>query len=508
MTSKLKKSISKLLIWALIFPSAFPAFADVAYTSGAGNAAISQQFSNGVVSYNGNAPTQNGLCLETVASGTQAQWGTCAAGASAVYSVTTSVSTSGVTSTATNPSQGVYNVAIGLTKVPIALGGTNAVSFVAPISGINPVVFYDGTQLNTDPAQTHFGYDSANDIVYLSSLKIAAPSTTVATFTNTGAQSPTGGAGMLAYADPTSAVQSGNRLGFMLFGGAVDASHTTVNSSGFAGFAAENWSATNQGSSLSVYTTPNGSTTSARRVVATFGNDGSTSFTGLMMSTHSGDQFQFTGSDASLYREGSWGFASGVAYSLPGSLGQYYWTHNTALNSSTGNFLGTDDTGTATYGVFSESDHYQIFHAPSVTAGTVPTFAASAVYDLDTATGNESISGVMTANSNAIAATGRAYNSTSSASSVTINQSIASTFIATPSSVAATITLAAPSKDGERRRICFGGSVTTITWAVTSPATAVIGMPTTVISGQCIEAIYNSVAGTPTNSPATTWVLY
>jgi hypothetical protein len=49
---------------------------------------------------------------------------------------------------------------------------------------------------------------------------------------------------------------------------------------------------------------------------------------------------------------------------------------------------------------------------------------------------------------------------------------------------------------------------TGITWAVTSPATAVAGLPTTVTAGQAIEIVYNSVAGTPTNSAATTWYQY
>jgi hypothetical protein len=480
-----------------------------------------------------------------------------------VYAVTGSAATSGVSVSATNPSQGVYNVAVGLTTVPVALGGTNAASFVAPSSGINPIVFYDGTRLNTDPLVTHFGYDMVNDIVYLASLKISAPNTTVATFTNTAGQSSLGGAGMLAYADPTSAVQSGSRLGFMLFGGATDAAHTLVNSTGFAGFGAETWSSTNQGSSMSVYTTPNGSTTAARRVVATFGQDGSATFTGKFMSTHRGDQFQFTNADSSLYREGSWDSASGVAYALPGSLGQYYWTHNVALDNTTGNFLGTDDTGTSTYGLFAENDHEMIFHAPSVTAGTVPTFSASAVYDLNTATGSLSLIGGYTTSGPGIAndstdgarlvylsgnayvgagaadgvqfgngglgasgvpatifggynasgvpvtsSTDRVVNTTATASAVTISASAATTYIDTPSSVSLAITLPAPITDGERHRVCFGGAVTTVSWVATAPATAVDSLPLTATLSQCVEIYYNAAAGVPTNSAATTWYLY
>lgn len=69
------------------------------------------------------------------------------------------------------------------------------------------------------------------------------------------------------------------------------------------------------------------------------------------------------------------------------------------------------------------------------------------------------------------------------------------------------MTLAAPTGDGERRRICFGAA-TTATWAVTAPATATDSLPTTIITGQCVEVVYNSVAGTPANSTATTWYLF
>lgn len=67
-----------------------------------------------------------------------------------------------------------------------------------------------------------------------------------------------------------------------------------------------------------------------------------------------------------------------------------------------------------------------------------------------------------------------------------------------------TLTFAAPSADGETRAICFRNSTGTITYTPTTPATAIIG-PTTVAAGGCIKFVYNSTAGTPTNSAATTW---
>jgi hypothetical protein len=91
----------------------------------------------------------------------------------------------------------------------------------------------------------------------------------------------------------------------------------------------------------------------------------------------------------------------------------------------------------------------------------------------------------------------------------TLAASKATTFeSANTGSGAFTVTLAAPVADGERRRICFKNVTGTITWTVTSPATATSGFPTTIAAGQCLEMIYNSIAGSPTNSAATTWYVY
>jgi hypothetical protein len=83
---------------------------------------------------------------------------------------------------------------------------------------------------------------------------------------------------------------------------------------------------------------------------------------------------------------------------------------------------------------------------------------------------------------------------------------------ANTASGAFTVTLAAPQSDGERRRICFKNLTGTITWTVTTPATATSGFPTTLGpasgNGPCFEMVYNAVSGTPANAPATTWLPY
>jgi len=101
---------------------------------------------------------------------------------------------------------------------------------------------------------------------------------------------------------------------------------------------------------------------------------------------------------------------------------------------------------------------------------------------------------------------GRAVNTGTTA--IAIPQNTATSYLSGISASGVTITLAAPSGDGERRRIVFGGASTGITWAFTAPATAQVGLPTTVVAGQAIEIVYNSVAGSPANSAATTWYQY
>lgn len=202
----------------------------------------------------------------------------------------TSGTINGATIGATTPSSGVFTTLSSSIPLPVTSGGTGAASYTAPSGTINPIVFWDGTRFNTDVIAIGLGYDAVNDIFYTPTLKISNALTTTATFTNTGAQGPLGGSGMVGYSDPGAAILSGSRLGFYLAGGSIDAAHTLVNPVGWGGFAAENFSATNQGASFQIYTTPIGSTTASRRLVSTFGADGSQTNIG----TISGTQFTST----------------------------------------------------------------------------------------------------------------------------------------------------------------------------------------------------------------------
>jgi hypothetical protein len=112
-----------------------------------------------------------------------------------------------------------------------------------------------------------------------------------------------------------------------------------------------------------------------------------------------GDQF-ISSSDPSPFRTGTFSTtASGVMYALLGNvLSMSYWTHNTALNS-VGTFLGAGDTGTSTLWSYNEDDSIKIFSAPSVTAGTTPTFGATPTYNFQTTTGNLTITGAFSGSS-------------------------------------------------------------------------------------------------------------
>jgi len=156
--------------------------------------------------------------------------------------------------------------------LPIANGGTNATSQSAPVNSISPLVYFDGTKMTTDATPAHLGYNATTDTVYTSSVSLSAASTNSLQMTNTQTGSSSAGAGISGFSDPGAAMASGNRLGFMTFGGAKDAAHTTANTTAITGFATEAWSSTATGSKIQLETTPN--TTTTRTVAMTIDQSG------------------------------------------------------------------------------------------------------------------------------------------------------------------------------------------------------------------------------------------
>jgi hypothetical protein len=145
------------------------------------------------------------------------------------------------------------------------------------------------------------------------------------------------------------------------------------------------WTPTNTGSQFNFSLTPVGTTTLT--IVR--------SLTGLGLETilTNGDQTKIS-LDTSSFREGTQStLASGTAYALVSSQPiMYYWSHNTAL-SAAGSFTGVDVTGTSMFHAYLENDLIQIYSAPSVATGVVPTFGATPTYSFSTVTGNLVITG-------------------------------------------------------------------------------------------------------------------
>jgi hypothetical protein len=92
---------------------------------------------------------------------------------------------------------------------------------------------------------------------------------------------PSGGGGWKAATDDGAAMGSGDRLGFYLFTGAVDAASTLNNSAGIEGFADELWTGSTAAAYMKLMTTPTGSLTRLERLRITS--------TGLIQTVQLGD---------------------------------------------------------------------------------------------------------------------------------------------------------------------------------------------------------------------------
>lgn len=103
-------------------------------------------------------------------------------------------------------------------------------------------------------------------------ISVADGDPVVAYFTNTAASGPLAGAGVLVRSDDGAAMASGDRLGFVLMGGAEDGIGTIYNSAGLVAYTTEAWSATASGSKLSIEVTPN--TTQSRIEAGYWDQDG------------------------------------------------------------------------------------------------------------------------------------------------------------------------------------------------------------------------------------------
>ena len=206
------------------------------------------------------------------------------------------------------------------------------------------------------------------------------------------------------------------------------------------------------------------------------------------------------------------GSTESVAVVTSGTTASIAWTWTEVPKAvSYRIYVGTTTGAEANYGTSTTNSFTQTANAGSgnvATSGTPQTFNNTGQLTTAAAinTPNVYSSGNVSTRNFINIATGRAVNTGTTA--ITIPANVATSYLSGISASGVTITLSAPGTDGERRRIVFGGASTGITWAFTAPATAQVGLPTTVTAGQAIEIVYNSVAGTPANSSATTWYQY
>jgi len=150
----------------------------------------------------------------------------------------------------------------------IAYGGTNQTSYTSPSSSINPIVYYDGTRLQTNTSAADIGYNSSTDNFFTRNITTVSLS----------AQSTTGGSLVQIQTDPGAAMISGNRLGGIFFGGSTNNTHTIQNRASIETFATQSWTITNQGAKIVFSTTPNN--TNSRVTALTLDQDQSATFAG------------------------------------------------------------------------------------------------------------------------------------------------------------------------------------------------------------------------------------
>lgn len=155
-----------------------------------------------------------------------------------------------------------------------------------------------------------------------------------------------GGAGMVGYVDANTAVVSGDRLGYLFFGGATDSVHTVARPTGIDSFADENWSGSANGSDIRLFTTPNTTTSRTERFrIDNSGNVGIGSASpgnqldvqgtvrAVSFAKFGGTSSQFFKADGSVDST-TYGTGSGTVNSGTSGQAAYYASSTTAVSSN------------------------------------------------------------------------------------------------------------------------------------------------------------------------------
>ncbi len=184
-----------------------------------------------------------------------------------------------------------------------------------------------GTVLGSVKSDGSLVVGSGNQYLSAANLTVRGAGAVQSAFIQTATSSSTGGSGIIGIQDDGAATSSGDRLGYILLGGAYDASNNAYHSAGITAFASQDFASGSGGSELRFEVMPNNSATRTLRVAIPQDLDGFT--------------FGSTG-DVNLYRSGADLLRTDDSLTVAGSAlrvatasgGLVYISNNLALEST------------------------------------------------------------------------------------------------------------------------------------------------------------------------------
>ncbi len=133
-----------------------------------------------------------------------------------------------------------------------------------------------GTVLGSVKSDGSLVVGSGNQYLGTASLTVRGTGAVQSAFIQNTASSSTGGSGIIGIQDDGAATSSGDRLGYILLGGAYDASNNAYHSAGITAFASQDFASGSGGSELRFEVMANNSSTRTLRVAIPQGLDGFT----------------------------------------------------------------------------------------------------------------------------------------------------------------------------------------------------------------------------------------
>ena len=220
-------------------------------------------------------------------------------------------------------------------------------------TGHGTSITFGTTGIGTKTRLERMRIDSAGNVGIGTSTPVAqlqvngSSANTLVKFINTGASSRlTGGAGILSYSDDGAAIASGDRLGFILTGGAVDSLHTLNNAAGIVGYASGNWTVTSAPADLAFQVTPAGTLDRSEAMrITSAGNVGIGTTTPVKALDVNGDILvennNIFGSGNGLTLERNDSPVRGFSQDFAGNYtGQFFWGTGVYIQHATANPMG------------------------------------------------------------------------------------------------------------------------------------------------------------------------